>query len=73
MLQQMLEDREEVLREKVIKALALVFVMCTDNDKYSQCEELAFTTLNDDSYKVVDISVHVLFPVVAKWALEIGR
>lgn len=73
MLQQMLDDKEECVKEAVVKALALVVTFCGDVDKYSQCEELALLTLNETSVKVVSISVSALFPALAKWALDIGR
>lgn len=73
MLQQMLEDREEAIRETVVRALSLVIVLCDDVDKYSQCEELAFITLSDPSIKVLNISIQILFPTLAKWALNIGK
>lgn len=68
----MLEDREEAVRNVVVHALALVVVLCIDKDKYNQCEELAFTILKDASPAVVDSDTQVLFPVLAKWALELG-
>lgn len=72
MLQQLLEDREAVVREMAVKALALVIAYCDDVDKYSQCEDLAMSTLNDSSLKVVYCSTSILIPVLAEWALETG-
>lgn len=72
MLQQMLDDREETIRETVVQALSLVVTLCEDVDKYYQCEELAFVTLNDPSSRVVNISTEFLFPSLAKWALDTG-
>ncbi|KAI4469951.1 rab11-binding protein relch [Holotrichia oblita] len=71
MLQQMLEDREETVRNMVVHALALVVVLCVDKDKYNQCEELAFSILKDSSPIVATSDTQVLFPVLAKWALEL--
>lgn len=73
MLQQMLDDKEESVKEAVVRALALVVTFCDDVDKYVQCEELALLTLNETSVKVVSISILVLFPALAKWALDIGK
>lgn len=73
MLQQMLDDKEEGVKEAVVRALALVVTFCDDVDKYSQCEELALLTLNETSVKVVSIGILVLFPALAKWALDIGK
>nr|CAH7731167.1 unnamed protein product [Callosobruchus chinensis] len=50
MLQQMLEDKEEVVRGVVIRALAVLMSFCKDDDKYFQCEQLAINTLNDSSH-----------------------
>lgn len=68
----MLEDREETVRNVVVHALALVVVLCVDKDKYNQCEELAFSILKDSSPIVATSDTQVLFPVLAKWALELG-
>ncbi|XP_017781128.1 PREDICTED: lisH domain and HEAT repeat-containing protein KIAA1468 homolog isoform X1 [Nicrophorus vespilloides] len=73
MLQQMMDDREEIVRKEVVCVLALVVAFCDDLDKYSQCEDLAFATLKDTSCNVIDSSIKILFPVLAKWALDIGR
>ncbi|KAK4876752.1 hypothetical protein RN001_009258 [Aquatica leii] len=73
MLQQMLEDREEAIREMVVRALAFIAAFCDDADKYWQCEELAMRTLQDTSDSVVNIGVRVLFPVLAQWALSLDR
>ncbi|KAJ8973751.1 hypothetical protein NQ317_018338 [Molorchus minor] len=72
MLQQMLEDKEEAVRETVIKALSLLASLCNDPDKYSQCETLAMNTLNDCSNAVINLSIQILFPVLGKWALNNG-
>lgn len=72
MLQQLIEDREAIVREMAVKALTLVVAYCDDIDKYNQCEELTMSTLNDSSVKVVYCSTSILIPVLAEWALEIG-
>ncbi|CAH0546958.1 unnamed protein product [Brassicogethes aeneus] len=72
MLQQMLEDKEEAVRETVLKALSLLFSICEDTDKYSQCEQLALGTLNDSSSIIVNLSTQLLFPVLGKWAFKEG-
>lgn len=74
MLQQMLlEDRDEMVREMVVRSLALIVTFMDDKDKYFQCEELAMTALDDPSSAVVGSAVRILMPVLAKWALDIGR
>lgn len=72
MLQQLLSDREEIVRETTIKALTLLMAMCTDSDKYFQCEELALTTLNDTCSNVISLSIEILFPVLGRWSLTSG-
>jgi hypothetical protein len=73
MLQQLLDDREEIVRETVIRALSLVMALCEDPDKYFQCEELAFNILNDSSSNIINLTTQILFPVLGRWALSIGR
>ncbi|KAL1489480.1 hypothetical protein ABEB36_014368 [Hypothenemus hampei] len=73
MLQQMLEDKEETVREQIVKALALLICQCTDSDKYIQCEQLALNSLKDSSNLVFNISAQILMPVLAKWALQTGH
>ncbi|XP_076264934.1 RAB11-binding protein RELCH homolog [Rhynchophorus ferrugineus] len=70
MLQEMLDDKEDLVRERILKALALLFSMCDDHDKYTQCEEIALNTLNDSSNSFIHLSMQVLFPVLARWALQ---
>lgn len=72
MLQQMLEDKEEIVREQIIKAFALLLCYCKEPDKYSQCEQIALNTLNDVSHSVVHLSSNILFPVLARWAQHEG-
>lgn len=71
----MLDDREEIVRETVIRALSLVIALCDEeSDKYSQCEELALNNLvNDSSPSVVSLSTQILFPVLGRWALNNGK
>ncbi|XP_022908904.2 RAB11-binding protein RELCH homolog [Onthophagus taurus] len=71
MLQQMLDDREDAVRSVVVRALSLVVALCDDKDKYVQCEDLALTILKDPSKIVVESCVEILFPVLARWALNI--
>jgi len=73
MLQQMLEDKEEIVRVQIVKALALLFCYCQDIDKYTQCELLALNTLNDPSNVVFNATAQILFPVLAKWAFQVGK
>ncbi|KAK7793564.1 hypothetical protein R5R35_000400 [Gryllus longicercus] len=74
MLQQMLlEDRDECVREMVVRSLALIVTFMDDKDKYFQCEELAMTALDDPSSAVVGSAIRILMPVLAKWALDLGR
>jgi hypothetical protein len=73
MLQQLLDDREEIVRETVIRALSLVMALCEDPDKYFQCEELAFNILNDSSSNIINLTTQILFPVLGRWALSIGK
>lgn len=69
----MLEDKEEIVRESVIKALSLLIVLCTDSNKYHQCEQIVLSTLNDSNNTIVNFSTQVLFPVLGKWSLKEGN
>lgn len=69
----MLEDKEEIVRESVIKALSLLIVLCNDSNKYHQCEQIVLSTLNDSNNNIVNFSTQVLFPVLGKWALKEGN
>lgn len=66
----MLEDKDDSVRQTVIKALSLLGCLCEDLDKYYQCEQLAISTLNDSSSTVFNFSSQVLFPVLGKWAIS---
>lgn len=72
MLQQLLEDRDPLVKEMAVKALALVIAYCDDTDKYPQCEELALCILGDSSNNVVNCNIRILLPVLAEWALNTG-
>lgn len=73
MLQQMLEDKDDVVRESVIKALALLSSFCDYSDKYGPGEQLAIKSLNDSSNGVINLTSQILFPVLGKWAMEKGN
>ncbi|XP_021937822.1 lisH domain and HEAT repeat-containing protein KIAA1468-like isoform X2 [Zootermopsis nevadensis] len=74
MLQQMLlEDKDNTVKEAVVHSLALIVTFMDDKDKYFQCEELAMATLEDMSASVVESATRVLFPVLAKWAFDLGQ
>lgn len=72
-MHQLLGDREERVRETVIRSISLIIALCDDSDKYRQVEELVITTLSDPSEIIAGNSVQILYPVLAKWALDIGR
>ncbi|XP_063235480.1 RAB11-binding protein RELCH homolog [Bacillus rossius redtenbacheri] len=73
MLQQMLlEDKEESVREVVVRSLSFLVAFMDDPDKYVQCEELALMALDDPSPGVVSSATRVLLPVLAKWAQELS-
>jgi hypothetical protein len=54
MLQQMLlEDRDDTVREAVIRSLALIVTFMDDKDKYFQVSSLMLTTLCTFACEVV--------------------
>ncbi|XP_015186893.1 PREDICTED: lisH domain and HEAT repeat-containing protein KIAA1468 homolog isoform X1 [Polistes dominula] len=74
MLQQMLlDDKDPSVRASVVKCLALLVTLMDIPDKYFQCEELAFTALNDSSSIVVNTTTSIFLPVLAQWALSLKR
>lgn len=72
MVQQLMEDRSALVRDSVVQSLAIIIALCSDVDKYTQCEQLTFAALTDDSVTVVNHITDILFPVLAKWALDNG-
>ncbi|XP_042901909.1 RAB11-binding protein RELCH homolog [Parasteatoda tepidariorum] len=73
MLKQMLqEDKDDAVRETVIRNLSLLLLYVEDIDKFSKASELLFLSLEDRSLNVVETSLSVLLPSVAMWALEIN-
>lgn len=68
----MLEDKEDKVRETAVKALALVVALCEDADKYNHCVELALGLLEDSCTDVINSVVLILFPVLARWSLDLG-
>ncbi|KAJ8898189.1 hypothetical protein PR048_003549, partial [Dryococelus australis] len=74
MLQQMLlEDKDEMVREVVVRSLSFLVAFMDDSNKYSQCEELAMLALDDPSPNVVSSATRILLPILAKWAQELSR
>ncbi|XP_025831979.1 lisH domain and HEAT repeat-containing protein KIAA1468 homolog [Agrilus planipennis] len=73
MIQQMLEDREDGVREVALQTLALVIAHCNDPDKYYQCEQLTLATLNDANVIIFNKSIQYLFPSLAQWATDLGK
>ncbi|XP_066591487.1 RAB11-binding protein RELCH homolog [Prorops nasuta] len=74
MLQQiLLEDKDSNVRIAVVKSIALQVLLMNDSDKYFQCEELSLTALRDPSPEVVQTTTDILLPILAQWALSLGR
>lgn len=72
-LQQMLEDKLEEVREAVIKSLGIVISFVDDVDKFQPTMQLLFTTLNDPSERVIRAVEQVFLPSLAMWAMELER
>ncbi|XP_052822976.1 RAB11-binding protein RELCH homolog isoform X2 [Octopus bimaculoides] len=74
MLQQMLtEDKDEAVREAVVKSLGILFSFICDTDKYGQGFELLKISLNDDSEKVCCAARQVFLPSFALWAVHLHK
>ncbi|KAM9416860.1 RAB11-binding protein RELCH homolog isoform 15-T15 [Salvelinus alpinus] len=73
MLQQMLaEDKADMVREAVVKSLAIIMGYIDDPDKYSQGFELMLLSLGDPSERVVSAIHQVFIPAFAAWTTELG-
>ncbi|XP_042608306.1 RAB11-binding protein RELCH homolog isoform X15 [Cyprinus carpio] len=74
MLQQMLaEDKADMVREAVVKSLAIIMGYIDDPDKYSQGFELMLLSLGDPSERVVSATHQVFIPAFAAWCTELGN
>ncbi|KAK3085392.1 hypothetical protein FSP39_002678 [Pinctada imbricata] len=74
MLQQMLmDDKDEEVRDAVVRSLGLLFGFINDTDKYSQGSELLRTALKDCSEKVVTAAQQIFLPSFASWAYELEK
>ncbi|KAK7118293.1 hypothetical protein R3I94_021955 [Phoxinus phoxinus] len=74
MLQQMLaEDKADMVREAVVKSLAIIMAYIDDPDKYSQGFELMLLSLGDPSERVVSATHQVFIPAFAAWCTELGN
>nr|XP_029511354.1 RAB11-binding protein RELCH homolog isoform X2 [Oncorhynchus nerka] len=73
MLQQMLaEDKADMVREAVVKSLAIIMGYIDDPDKHSQGFELMLLSLGDPSERVVSAVHQVFIPAFAAWTTELG-
>lgn len=74
MLQQMLDDSVEDVREAAVRSLGVVAAFIDDDDKYQLTESLLFATLlTDSSDRVLDALRTIFLPSLAVWAMNIGR
>ncbi|XP_060073461.1 RAB11-binding protein RELCH homolog [Ylistrum balloti] len=74
MLQQMLsDDKDEEVREAVVRSLGLLFGFICDTDKFSQGFELLQTALKDNSERVITAAQQVFLPAFAVWAQELDK
>ena len=72
MLQQMLEDKLDEVREAVVKSLGLLVGFIDDSDKYQPIAQLLLTTLNDPSDRVVRAVEQVFLLSMAKWSMDLN-
>uniref|UniRef100_A0A2C9LVS6 TOG domain-containing protein n=1 Tax=Biomphalaria glabrata TaxID=6526 RepID=A0A2C9LVS6_BIOGL len=74
MLQQMmLDDRDEEVREAVVRSLGLLMGFICDADKYVQGYELLMAALKDPKEKVHRAALQVFLPALGMWSRELGR
>lgn len=72
MLQQMLEDSVDDVREAAVRSLGVVVGFVKDDDKYQSTEMLLFSALNDSSDRVLDALRQIFLPSLAVWAMNLG-
>lgn len=72
-LQQMSEDSDESVRILVVKAISLVAALCDDMEKYAQCLDFSLKFINDECDNVFQITLYVLYPILAEWGLHNGN
>ncbi|XP_041376691.1 RAB11-binding protein RELCH homolog [Gigantopelta aegis] len=74
MLKQMLvDDKDEEVREAVVRSLGFLTGWICDADKFSEIYDLLRLALRDSSEKVVSSALHVFLPSFAAWAYELGH
>ncbi|XP_055891966.1 RAB11-binding protein RELCH homolog isoform X3 [Biomphalaria glabrata] len=74
MLQQMmLDDRDEEVREAVVRSLGLLMGFICDADKYVQGYDLLMAALKDPKEKVHRAALQVFLPALGMWSRELGR
>lgn len=73
MLQQMLQDKSEVVREAVVKSLTTVFLFIVNEDKFTQGCELLSSLMMDESEHVLKAATNIFLPVLASWAIELDK
>ncbi|CAL1295701.1 unnamed protein product [Larinioides sclopetarius] len=74
MLHQMLqEDKDDSVRETVVRNLALLLLYVDDADKFTKACELLFLSLEDRGVNVVDSGLNTLLPSIAAWSFELGN
>jgi len=73
MLQQMLDDSVEDVREAATRSLGVVVGFVQDDDKYHSTEALVFAALGDSSERVLEAVRQIFLPSLAVWAMGLGR
>ncbi|CAG0880481.1 unnamed protein product [Darwinula stevensoni] len=73
MLQQMLDDSSEQVRESTVKSLALLSTYLDDPDKFRLFYELMLKSAHDQNENVTVAAQNCLLPSLANWALELGN
>ncbi|KAL0270558.1 UNVERIFIED_CONTAM: hypothetical protein PYX00_007930 [Menopon gallinae] len=68
---QLLQDREENVRRGAVNILALLIVLTSDKEKFSQILDLSLQILNDESTAVTNAAKCVLYPALAQWSFSL--
>lgn len=72
MLQMMLEDSNDDVREAAMRSFGVLVGFIVDADKYQHVESLLFSALGDVSDRVSMAVRQVFLPSLAMWSMELG-
>ncbi|CAD5117095.1 DgyrCDS5906 [Dimorphilus gyrociliatus] len=72
-LQQMLDDKSDEVRETSVRSLSLLFAFIQDEGKFGQAGEMLRRGLLDKSENVVKVSKELMLPTYGLWAISLNK